>query len=253
MHSSVNVQYFTLISILGAVSVLQGCVTTHVEFDRMTGTAFPTDQTLDGESWSLADIYIEAGNLVVVDEDDTNIAPIMAGGARQNCISDAELETVETANRSTQVGPATFDCGIGPFQTTCTRYHAYGIVADHIGMCFGTCRSSLLGCMYDTTDRGAFAIYYRNSTISSDGQKYLRTTAHELGHAFNLHHTDGDGSETVMNQTGTVGNTFTYEFTDDSENHLENHDVECRFPGTGAWALVNSEHAGWHGWTADCP
>lgn len=252
MDDTARARSFALAAILLASVLLQGCVTTSLEFDRMTGTAFPTQQTLGGEDWTLEKIYSKAGHLVAVNEDDTNIAPLMAGGSPQNCISDAELETLENANRSSQVGPASFACGIGN-NYTCTRYHAYGVVVDHIGMCLGPCSSGLLGCMYDTTDRGAFAIYYKNSTISSDGQKFLRTTAHELGHAFNLHHGDGDGSQTVMNTTGTVGNTFNYNFTNNSRTHLEDHDDECRFPGTGAWAEVNAQHAGWHGWAASCP
>ena len=233
--------------------LLTGCITTNLEFDRMTGTAFPTQQTLNGEDWTLEKIYVEAGHLVVVDQDDTNIAPLNSGGTQQDCITDAELDALEAANRDTQVGPTSFACSIGPWDGTCTRYFAYGVVVDHWGHCTGSCSSTLLGCMWDTTDRGAFAIYYKNSTISSDGQKYLRTTAHELGHAFNLHHSDGDGSTTIMNTTGTVGNTFNYLFTANSETHLSDHPAACRYPGTGAWAEVATEHAGWHGWSATCP
>ena len=222
------------------------------EFDRMVGTAFPTEQTLDGQDWTLESIYVEAGQLITVEQDDTNIQPLGDDGSPQQCISDAELATVEMANRSSPVAPTSFRCGAGIFRGTCTRYEAYGIVADHIGRCGGACSSGLLGCMYDTTSRGAFAIYYQNGTISSDGQKFLRTTAHELGHAFNLHHPDGSGSETIMNTTGTVGDTFTYTFSTDSEEHLTEHDPECRYPGTGAWFAVNDEHATRHG-NATCP
>ena len=56
--------------------------------------------------------------------------------------------------------------------------------------------------------RTGFAVFVdslRNSTtITNDNQAYLRTTAHELGHALNLLHRDGDGSETIMNQTGRL-------------------------------------------------
>ena len=58
-----------------------------------------------------------------------------------------------------------------------------------------------------------------------------------------------------MNQTGVVGNTFTYTFSTNSEDHLDNHDPECRYPGTGAWAQINSDHgtfSGSHG-TVNCP
>ena len=230
-----------------AASATSSCVSTQLEFDRMTGTAYPSTQSLGGEDWTLPKIYAQAGHVLAVDEDDTGIAQVTDGsGNPKNCISNAELDSLMAANRQTQVGPASFSCGINRC-STCTRYHLYGIVVDHFGMSSGSCNTGLLGRMWDTTDRSAFAIFYKHSTISSDGQKYLRTAAHEIGHAFNLHHQDGDGSETVMNQTSVVGNSFTYNFSTNSETHLEDHPDDCRFPGTGSFSMVNAEHAGWHG------
>lgn len=252
MRNKPHARFALTMMMLAGIALLSGCVTTHVEMDRMTGTAFPTEQTLDGRDWTLESIFLEAGHIIDVDEDDTNIAPLRDGSTQQQCITDAELETVEIANRASPVTPTSFACGAGIFRGTCTRYEAYGIVVDHVGQCFGSCRSSLLGCMYDTTDRSAFSLYFQNSTVSSDGQRYLRTTAHELGHAFNLHHPDGSGSETLMNTTGTVGNSFTYTFSTDSEEHLQEHDAQCRFPGTGAWFSVTDDHATRHG-NATCP
>jgi len=223
-----------------------GCVTTQLEFDRMTGTAYPTDQTLGGKSWNLTRIYFQGGHLLAVDEDDTNIAQVTDGfGNPKNCISNAELDSLMAANRQTQVGAASFACGFNR-RYTCTRHHVYGIVANHLGISGGSCSSTLLGRMWDSTDRSAFAVFYKNSTISGDGKKYLRTTAHEIGHAFNLHHGDGDGSQTLMNQTSVVGNNFTYEFSANSETHLRDHPDGCRFPGSGSFTSVNGDHDGWH-------
>ena len=133
----------------------------------------------------------------------------------------------------------------------CTRYHLYGVVTDHYyEYDDGTCGTGIMGIMYDSDDtgnRGAFAVFYKNNTINNNGAKYLRSAAHEIGHAFNLHHSDGDGSTTVMNQTWVVGDTFVYEFSDQSETHVDDHPDNCRYPGTGSFTSVNEEHAGWHG------
>ena len=85
--------------------------------------------------------------------------------------------------------------------------------------------------MYNSSQRRAFANFYKNTTLNSDNAKYLRSSAHELGHAFNMSHCDGDGSTTIMNQTGVVGNSFDYEFSASSLDHLQNHDKDAVWPG----------------------
>ena len=35
-------------------------------------------------------------------------------------------------------------------------------------------------------------MFYRNTAVSTNPAKYLRSAAHEIGHAYNLHHEDGD-------------------------------------------------------------
>lgn len=231
----------------GSALAVTGCVATQLEFDRMQNTAYPTEQTLDGQDWTLASIYTNGGKLLLVDEDDTNIPALTSNGSQQNCISNAELDSLATTWRDNQIGPATFPCGFNR-RYTCTRYQLYGIVVDHFGRSGGNgaCSTGLLGRMWQTPDRSAFAIFYSNNTIQTDGQKYLRTTAHEIGHAFNLHHGDGDGSATLMNQTSVVGDSFSYEFSSDSRTHLDDHPSDCVFPGTGSFTSVTDAHDGWH-------
>lgn len=225
---------------------MAGCVSTSVEFDRMTGTAFPTTQNLGGESWDLKGIYAKAGTLLNVGEDNTSIAPLTnANGTAKACITDAELDSLMATNRSSPVGPVTYKCGLFNW-FNCSRYHVYGIVVNHLGTSGGSCSSGLLGRMWDSTQRSAFVMFYKNSIISGDGQKYLRSAAHEIGHAFNLHHEDGDGESTIMNQTGVVGDDFTYEFEEHSKTHLKSHPEDCRYPGTGAFYVDVAEHDGWH-------
>jgi hypothetical protein len=239
------IRFWSLGLLIFIGSFTTGCVTTHLEFDRMTGTAFPAEQTVNGDKVNLPLIYAKAGHLLVVNEDEASI-PALAFDelVGEDCITNAELDALESDHRSNQVGPASFECGWGWFRTTCTRNHLYGVVVNHFGTnSAGTsCDTGLLGRMWSTSKRQAFAMYYKNSTVSGDGKKYLRSAAHEIGHAYNLHHEDGDGSTTIMNQTGVVGNNFVYEFSATSQTHLKDHPAKCKFPGTGSFYSVNSAH-----------
>jgi hypothetical protein len=209
----------------------------------MTGTQYPQPETVSGDEVHLTTIYWQGERLVTVDENTTNIAPLTGPANpldpnQYDYIDLMELETIEIANRRDPIGPTSFSCGWNN-AGTCTRYHLYGIVVDHYweGDCGVACRSTTtLGRMYAgasgaTNDRSAFASFWKHSTVNSDNAKYLRSTAHEVGHAFNLNHCDGDGSMTIMNTTGAVGNTFNYEFSASSLDHLQNHADNAVWPG----------------------
>ena len=234
------------ISVLVTVLVLLGsCTIYRVEYDRMTGTTYPPSQTVNGATVTLESIYAAEGYVLDVNEDTTNIAPLTGTG---NCINEAELNTIETANRTTPVGPVSYSCGWWIFSGTCTDYHLYGVVVDHYyEYDSGNCGTGIMGIMW-TDDRRAFANFYSNNTISTDGGKYLRSAAHEIGHAFNMHHGDGDGSTTIMNQTGTVGNNYVYVFSTESHDHLKDHPAECVRTGVGTFGSINTAHTD-HGWT----
>lgn len=236
----------TLTIMAAGLVVLAGCTTARIEYDRMSGTQYPQPEMVSGEEVNLTTIYWQGERLVTVNEDTTGIAPLTGPANpldpnQYDFITLAEIETIETANRTDPISSSSFACG---FQNafTCTRYHLYGIVVNHYweGDCGVACRNTgLLGLMYAggsgvTNDRSAFVTFWKNSTVNSDNGKYLRSTAHEVGHAFNLNHCDGDGSTTIMNQTGVVGNTYTYEFSATSLDHLQNHDDDDVWPGMGA-------------------
>lgn len=216
---------------------LGGCLTTRLEYDRMTGTAYPQEETVDGEPVNLTSIYFQGDVLLAVDEDDQNIAPLTGpvdplDPDQYDYITTAELETLEMANRASSVGPEEFDCSFLFFNGTCTRYHLYGIVVNHYREYDnGTRSTTALGLMYNSTQRSAFVNYYKAETLQTNNAKFLRSTAHEIGHAFNLSHCDGDGSSTIMNQTGVVGDSFVFEFSSSSLDHLQNHDRDAVWPG----------------------
>jgi len=97
--------------------------------------------------------------------------------------------------------------------------------------------------------------------ISTDPNAFLRTSAHELGHQFNLHHEDGTSYDengvtkyTIMNQTRIIqGSTagwpdgIGFRFGEHESTHLSSHtDTDVR-PGGGAFYHCNEEHSTWHG------
>jgi hypothetical protein len=219
--------------------MLGACTTTQVEYDRMTGTAYPQPETVAGEEVNLTTIYLQSGIFLGVDEDTTTIAPLTgpfdaSDPDQYDYITDAERETIVLNNRTAPVGPDEWECQFWFIETTCTQYHVYGIVVDHFReRDDGTRSTTLMGLMYDSADRSGFVNYYKHSINRSDNAKYLRSTAHEIGHAFNLNHCDGDGSTTIMNQTGTVGNSFSYDFSDPSLVHLQDHPKDVVWPGIG--------------------
>lgn len=220
-----------------AVFLFSGCTTTRLEYDRMTGTLFPQPETVSGDTVTFGTMYMQGDILLAYNEDDTGIAPLTGPADpsdpnQYDYITTAELETVELANRTDPIGETTWTCDVGIFSGTCHRFHAYGIVSNHFyEQSNGVRKTSLLGLMYNSSQRRAFANFYKNTTLNSDNAKYLRSSAHELGHAFNMSHCDGDGSTTIMNQTGVVGNSFDYEFSASSLDHLQNHDKDAVWPG----------------------
>jgi hypothetical protein len=240
---------------------LTGCASVQLEYDRMTGTAFPPEQTVNGEKVNLQTIYASEGYILRVQEDQTNIAALTgpanpADPNQYDFITEAELDTLEQANRSVPVAPTSFICfDRAFFPVWCTRYYLYGIVANHFYEDNdGTRRQGILGIMWATTNRRAFANFYRNTTVNSDGAKYLRSTAHEIGHAFDLHHPDGDGSTDIMNQTGVVGNNYVFRFVAAaSKNHLKDHDKKCVWPGLSVFGAVHDGHTDHKITTAKCP
>lgn len=222
-----------------STAFLVGCTSAEVEYDRMQGTAFPQPETVSGDEVTITSIYLQGDLIVSANEDDTNIAPLTGpldpmDPDQYDYITAAEIEALQLANRDSGIAEESWPCSFWIFEGTCTRYHVYGAVVDHWREYDnGTRSQTAMGWMYQPDDRSAFVNFYKNTTINSDNAKYLRSTAHEIGHAFNLSHCDGDGSTTIMNQTGTVGDTYTYEFSASSLTHLQDHDRDAVWPGIG--------------------
>lgn len=225
--------------LIGLSFLLTSCVA--LEFDRMSGTAFPTQQMINGQAVALKSIYDDAGVKLDVQEDETGIEPLNI--AENACISDAELSTLEDGHRHLSLFPNS----VCPFQF-CNTYHLYGLVVDHHAEFLDACVPGfILGKMWQGHTRSAFAIFYAMTTIQTNGPEYLRTTAHEIGHAFNLHHSDGDGTS-IMTQSDDLTGDPVFRFSEQSKDHLANHPSQCKYPGAvgGApFTWVINDHAAW--------
>lgn len=226
------------VAILLALCLLGlACDQVELEFDKMTGTTFPQPQTVGNTTVSLSSIYLNQGLVnLIVDEDDTSIAPLGGEG-----ITDAELDLFEWAFRDTPITPS-----------WSTTYRLYGLVADYYHeSADGTLMKMDGGVMWKTEFRSAFAIFYKAALIQ-DPEKYLLAVAHEVGHAFNLHHEDANATtKTVMySPIPNIGDA-NYEFSADSIDHLLNHPEDCRRPGIGVFTVVHPSHPN-HGATTIC-
>ncbi len=232
------------------LTTLAGCTSTSIEYDRMTGTAFPPNQTVSGSTVTITSIYATEGYLVGVTQDETSIAALTGPAnpldpTQYDYITESELDALEQGHRSSPVDKSTYICfnkGIVP--SYCTTYHIYGIVVNHWSEDDNGVRDkSAMGLMWADDNRRAFTNYYKNTTVSGDGGKYLRSAAHEIGHAFNLHHPDGDGSTDIMNQTWKVDDSYVYQFVAAaSKNHLKDHPAACRWPGQSAFGATHTGH-----------
>ena len=237
-----------------ALATLGGC--TVVELDRMRGTQFPPSITRDGNVVTVGSIYAAAGRWVEVSQSAGDEADIAALG--KDCITAAELDSLLSDHRTSPVAPVTTQNG--------TVSYVHGMITAHYGSNDdGTCNKTLIGTMFDTADRSAFALYYKK--IADDRAKdaaksdayYLRSAAHEIGHAFNLHHGDGDSISSLMDQGYTVeknvsGADVPYTFSTHALDHLQGHPDGCVLPGTGKFGGCNAAHDGYHGAMGiECP
>jgi hypothetical protein len=196
-------------------------VSSHVELevDRLaTVGGLPTGQTppAGGGSFDLDDIYEAVGVTVDVDVDDTNI-PDLSGA--NGCYSNAELTSLLTANRD-QVPIAGNGWQVWAGFVTC---HDLGA----------------LGIMWRTASRDGIAVFEAAFAAALKDEKILRTTAHELGHALNLYHDDGDDQcsgfdtgTTIMNQTGDLDSNWGYLWSAAERAHFDSHPDPSVEPGT---------------------
>ena len=202
----------------------------------MSGTDFPPPTISDeGTLLSLEDIYSAAGLTIEVRQDDTDLT-------YDDPMSKAEIHALMEASRN----PA--------YAESDTWWSAWvGIVSRLEG------RPNTVGTMFDFGDpdlnnvpREGVALFYDTLSDQTSSQDELqdglfRTVAHELGHVFNLHHQDWEGTgfysdATIMSYSWT--DSVRWHFSAASQEHLTNDPIAYVKPGMGGvvFSCVTSEH-----------
>jgi hypothetical protein len=150
-----------------------------LEIDKMEGTEFPPTSVVDsnGKTHTLKGIYSEVGVNLDIKKDQDDI-PDLAGP--DDVYTDAELQGLMTSNRNPL------------FRDTGDRLSAYLVVVTNYDT------DGVLGVMFDTERRLGCAVFYGHDMIRTDPKAFMRTSAHELGHQFNLHHEDGTTSQNIQ-------------------------------------------------------
>lgn len=190
-----------------------------LELDKIQGADWaPYVIDRNSKKNSLQSIYASGGFDLQLYSDEGNIPDLKAGGS----YSRADLDSFFDAHYNAS-GPSGY-------------WHMHGAMLTRYS-------GGYLGLMYRTGDRKGFAVFSSSfSSGSTREAKLLRTTAHELGHAVNLFHSDGDANNggvpvagqghTVMNQTWTLASDWGYEWHTNSLNHLNSHPINRIQPGT---------------------
>ena len=65
-----NAHRFLFSLTIPVLTLAVGCTTARIEYDRMTGTQYPQEETVAGDPVNLTTIYVQGGRLVGVVEDD---------------------------------------------------------------------------------------------------------------------------------------------------------------------------------------
>ena len=211
--------------------------TAFLEIDMMTGTAFPPDQLLfENRIHTFQDIFLRDGIILDVRVDENNVPDF---SDTNGTYSDGELDNLMGAHRN----PA--------FQQSGNKWSAYLVVITQDD---GMNR----GIMWDTQRRRGCAVCH--TVIGTDSLQFFRTSAHEIGHEFNLHHEDvatySEGGFTklsIMSPTNDIisspngwPNGVGLTFGEHGRTHLSGHPVNNVRPGGSTFNNCNQEHQSWH-------
>lgn len=222
--------------------LLTGCISAQLELDKMTNTSFPPDRYVPpgasgpDDHLSIPRIFRAGGRLVATNEDDD--IPTMA--PLDHCITIDELEDLVLTYRDDPTSPTSHAC-YGGF--TCTDHHVYGaIIGYDYGGSTGACQHSKVGFIGDPANRGVFFVFQSAGGLMSSERNFLKATAHELGHTFNLHHEDAEDGSLMTD--GLHEEDFF--FSPRSQTHLTDHPEDKVWPNMGAFDDFTNAHAQGH-------
>lgn len=207
-----------------------------VEIDKMSDTDFPPSAISDGGTMrTLGDIFSAAGLTIDVREDDTDLT-------YRTSVSEAEIHLLMQVSRN----PA--------YAESATWWSAWIGILSKL-----TASKDTLGIMFDFGDsdlnnvprEGCAVFYNAHSGMTNPEDELFLTSAHELGHVFNLHHHDWEGNSfssgaTIMSYSMT--NSVLWRFSAVSQEHLTNSPIQYVKPGTGGvvFSCATSEHLNRH-------
>jgi hypothetical protein len=238
-----------------------------LEIDKFQGAAFPPKTIkIEEQVYSIENIFLDVDLKMVVQTNETDIVDPVGG--QDNAYSLEELDNLMRAHKMrTNNGD---------------NMSAYLVVVN--GIYYDTedpepgPKPGTLGVMFDRSQRLGTAVFYRADMISSDEYAFFRTTIHELGHQFNLLHTDATSyfenenrRFTIMNQTwimrrhkstegefnvpeGTYSDERKYpgwpkgigfRFGEFEKIHLSTHEHSTVAPGGSRFGACNPVHREW--------
>ncbi|HOT06192.1 MAG TPA: hypothetical protein PLI05_00345 [Methanotrichaceae archaeon] len=186
-----------------------------LELDKLSSVNWPPASiTRSGATHTLQSIYSLAGIELTPIQNEGTIADLHPGQG----YTLAELDSFRSAHMNS---PPASGSGI---------WHMYGALVTRYT------DPNVLGVMFDTGSRRAFAVFTQSATPN---EYYLRTTAHELGHALNLEHSDssdwpttGNGRD-IMSQTGNLASDWNYGWSASSLCHFYTHPEDRWRPNSG--------------------
>jgi Tetratricopeptide repeat len=232
-----------------------------LEIDVMKGSKLPPGEVssrgepnppveFEGRTFTLKDIFSRANLNLQISASDQEI-PMLGDGN----VSDGDLnDLMETFSKR----PASSDNN--------NNMYAYFVIVNGLIMRPGgdgilRPAPGILGAMWDQGFRKGTAVFYKNELVNTQPIAYLRTSAHEIGHQFNLHHRDGDvtnasGTQkkfSIMNQTGVImeyggwPQGISLEFGPLEVKHLSSHDIRFVAPGKSPFSpKCDIDHDQWH-------
>jgi len=203
----------------------------HLEMDKLDSVSWPIlDIYRGGQHYTLSSIYSAVGFEVTPVHHQGNISDPRTGSRHGQPFTTAEMHSFLTANMNNPPS----DSG---------TWHMYmALLPRMVG--------GYLGVMFDTGQRRGFAVLVDEFSGYPNRQHFLlRTTAHELGHALNLLHRDGDSctqqltgggyapasgtGRTIMNQTWSLAPDWGFAWSAPTFFHLFNRTLKYIRPESG--------------------
>jgi hypothetical protein len=218
-----------------------------IELDRETGTAFPGSVMVDGAVITLPSIYDALAIPIEVIEDEVvNVGAV----STPSCVGGAELDSFEAGHRGLPVEPTCAFCEFRLYGAIVNRLYSAIDGSLPCDACSGGEGLCTAGVMW-TENKRAFAVLGQHPRIESDPGFLLLVAAHEAGHAFGVHHADGneDFENPSLENDGLYFSSAngSYEFTAQSREHIREHPFACKWPGTGSFWEIIPEHIAWPG------